>query len=77
MKAKILTRLFTFGQAHPPRQPGFFAWLDRAIVPLANSGLILGISAACLGLGVAASYLLAAGVLLHLVAWFSDWWEGK
>lgn len=49
--------------------------LNRAIAPVGTVFLIVGIIAVATGLLRMADYAFAAGLLLHLVAWFDNWWK--
>lgn len=47
--------------------------LEHAIGPIGTVCLGLGVLAVFLRLTEAASYLVATGLLFHLVVWFSGW----
>jgi hypothetical protein len=49
--------------------------LDRAVAPAATGSLVLGLVAALLQIGRTADYLVATGLLLHLIDWFAAWLE--
>lgn len=49
--------------------------LDRAILPIGTVCVLLGLLADALGLSNAANYLIAGGLLFHMVVWFSGWLE--
>ena len=49
--------------------------LDRSIKPIGTAVLLSSIGTAAIGLFPLSEYLVATGVLLHIVPWFADWWE--
>jgi hypothetical protein len=49
--------------------------LDNAVAPAATGSLVLGVVAALLQISLTADYMVATGLLLHLVEWFANWLE--
>jgi hypothetical protein len=46
---------------------------DHAIAPLATAFLVLGLVAAFLQITRGANYLMATGLLFHIIIWFAGW----
>jgi hypothetical protein len=73
MKDRFLTLKVTL-----PRQDSKMAfgdWVDKSIKPIGTCSLVVGTVAAAAGIASASSYLLATGVLCHVVSRFGDWWK--
>jgi hypothetical protein len=72
MKLRLHTRFFQY-QSRESWLKVCGTQLDRAMAPIGTSCVVLGLVAAFLGFNKSADYLIAAGLLLHLVIWFDGW----
>lgn len=75
MKAKSQHPVFLRGALRSDQKMDFSALLDKSIEPIGTGSVVAGIGTAMLGMSSASSYLIAAGVLLHLAARFGDCWR--
>jgi hypothetical protein len=50
-------------------------FIDDNMKSIGTCCLLAGLAAAALGVLSASAYLLAIGVLLHLISWFGDFWQ--
>lgn len=74
MKLRLHARSFQY-QSGDRLAKASGSQLDRAIPAIGAVCLVLGLAAFFLGISEAANYLIAAGLLLHLVEWFAGWLE--
>lgn len=72
MKLRLHARSFQY-QSRDSWVKAFCYQLDRAIAPIGTACLVLGLLAVFLRSSETASYLIAAGLLFHLVVWFDGW----
>ncbi|MFC5474703.1 hypothetical protein [Paraherbaspirillum soli] len=77
MKVKSQDSAFQPAVAHNKRKMDRSTMIDIGIRLIGTCSFIIGLVAFALSMRPASDYLLAAGVLCHLVSWFGDWWKKK
>jgi hypothetical protein len=75
MRVKLQNHIFHSGVMAKKEKKDLSNLIDRSMGPIGTCSIVAGLGAAATGRTSASAYLLATGVLLHLVSWFGDWWK--